>query len=177
MTLLERDKGDAPSGQLAPFAPSTPQKSVLLLPQYSLVGANYDYDEDEDEDIRDPYGYKSRVALTMQKFQGLATQADVFATAHILPVHVLCIWIATIILPVSAITIIWDLLAAVVFQIPTLSTINTPAFVLVCKKFKEINFNKIIIQITFINMPHFFFILQKKSLSILWQYLWQFMDT
>jgi hypothetical protein len=58
-------------------------------------------------------------------------KADVFASAHTVPKHRICISTAAILIPFSLVVIVWDILAAEVFQIPHLSTINSPGFILV----------------------------------------------
>lgn len=87
-------------------------------------------DDDDEETNRDKK--KPLRVIFMEKVRQYCAQADMFATAHIWPIHILCILVATVIIPISAVAVIWDLLSAVVFEIPDLSTINTPAFVLVC---------------------------------------------
>jgi len=66
----------------------------------------------------------------MEKLRETCAVLDVLAAAHGLPVHVMCIIISTAIIPISAVSVVWDLLAAIQFQIPDLSTINTPGFLL-----------------------------------------------
>ncbi|ODN02949.1 hypothetical protein Ocin01_03718 [Orchesella cincta] len=65
-----------------------------------------------------------------ERIREFCLRADIFASAHTVPIHIICIGVATVIIPISAISIVWDLMATVVFEIPDLSTINTPAFVL-----------------------------------------------
>ncbi|OXA51513.1 Ankyrin repeat domain-containing protein 11 [Folsomia candida] len=61
----------------------------------------------------------------------IAAKADVFATAHTMPKHQVCIYVAFAMIPMSILTITWDLIATWVFQIPHLSTISAPGFILV----------------------------------------------
>ena len=76
------------------------------------------------------HGHKIKLKF-MEKVREFCAQLDVFAAAHSTPVHVICIIIATGIIPIAAAAIVWDLLAAITFEIPDLSTINAPGFVLV----------------------------------------------
>jgi len=58
-------------------------------------------------------------------------KADVFASAHVLPKHRICITAAALFIPVSIVLMTWDFLATIVFQIPHLSAIDSPGFILV----------------------------------------------
>lgn len=108
---------------------TTPSLSEFLNNRNKVRSKNT-YTEEEDDDENREKKKPFRVAF-MEKVRQYCAQADMFATAHIWPIHILCILVATIIIPISAVAVIWDLLSAVVFEIPDLSTINTPAFVLV----------------------------------------------
>ncbi|CAL8073858.1 unnamed protein product [Orchesella dallaii] len=72
----------------------------------------------------------ARKVTFAERIRDFCLRADLFASAHTVPIHVICIGVAAVIIPVSAISIVWDLMATVVFEIPDLSTISTPAFVL-----------------------------------------------
>lgn len=67
-------------------------------------------------------GKKKPKSTFLERFREFCTRADMFATEHVLPIHILCIYFATAIIPISAVCIIWDLLSALVFEIPDLST-------------------------------------------------------
>lgn len=111
---------------------------------------------------------KSRIK---ESIMFVCTKADMFAAAHTVPIHLLCIALAAIFIPLSILAVIWDLLAVELFEIPDLSTIALPTLMLVIVYMRIYNINYTLMH-NWKMVCHFVV-----SLSTFWPFLWLCMDT